>query len=216
MANEGRRDRDGRLKNPRGGAWASSSQDFVHLANLLFEQSASYARSLDGNCSIYALAGIPILFAAIRALLIEGNSGMYDASKNPAVLAAIANSSNEIPLLIKQYGIPNSLGERLTLLYEVRNEILHPAHMPAGTDHGTPIYLDPLRQAGVLQSTNSETADYTWIAQLESHRLFTYAFEAIEEAASLILDRHHVSPESKAAHLDSYARYRCVEEKTKT
>lgn len=210
MATDGRQDRSGRLTDLRGGAWASSSQDYVRLGYFLFKQSASYAQSIDGNCSVYALAGIPILFSALRALLIEGNSGMYGAGTDQKVLDAIAKSANEIPLLVKHYRISNPLHERLTLLYEVRNEIIHPASMPAGTSHGTPTYLAPLRQAGVLQSTNNETSDYTWIAQLQSHRLFKYAFEAIEESASLILDKHHTSQESTAAHRESYARYRSI------
>lgn len=63
------------------GAWGTSSQDFIHLANLLFEKSAAYAKHVDGNCSIYTWAGIPMLFSALRCLLVELNEGSLTASR---------------------------------------------------------------------------------------------------------------------------------------
>lgn len=210
MTTEGRKDRSARLTESRGGVWASSSQDYVHFAYLLFEQSALYAKSIDGNCSPYPLAGIPILCSTLRALLIEGNSGMYGAGKNLDLLSKLAGSVNEIAIFSEQYSISRSLREQLTLLSEVRNEIVHPSHMPVGTSHGTPSYLILLRKSGLLQSTGCEVGDYTWIAQLQSHRLFEHAFKTVEESASIILERHHVSVESRSSHIESYARYKSV------
>ncbi|WP_129782613.1 hypothetical protein [Peristeroidobacter soli] len=211
MAALGRQDRSGRLTESRGGAWASSSQDYVRLAHLLFEQSSSCARALDGNCSIYPLAGIPVLCSALRALLIEANSGMYGAGESRDLMKKLASAANELSIFSEKYAVPQLLREKLALLYEVRNEIVHPAHMPAGTTHGTPAYLLPLRDAGLLQSTKRDNSDYTWMAQLQSHRLFAHAFETIESSASIILERHHVSAESRSLHLESYARYKAVD-----
>ena len=124
----GRADRANRLRNFLSGPCASSSQDYVRLTNLLFEQSASYASATDGNCSVYALAGVPILFSALRALLIECNYGMYGAGRNEERLEVLSKSANEILFLAKNYKIPITLQQRLEILYEVRNEIIHPTH----------------------------------------------------------------------------------------
>ena len=77
-----RKDRKARLTEYRSGSWASSSQDYIRHATKLFEHSASYARSIDGNCSPYALSGLPILLSALRAMLIEANSGMHGLGQN--------------------------------------------------------------------------------------------------------------------------------------
>ena len=206
----GRADRANRLRNFLSGPCASSSQDYVRLTNLLFEQSASYASATDGNCSVYALAGVPILFSALRALLIECNYGMYGAGRNEERLEVLSKSANEILFLAKNYKIPITLQQRLEILYEVRNEIIHPTHTPAGTSHGTPEYLVSLRVKGLLQSTNDEQSDYTWISQLQSHTLFGYAFAALEDVASIVLSEHHASDESRCLHLASYSRYKLV------
>jgi hypothetical protein len=210
MPTPGRQDRNARLTELRGGGWASSSQDYVRLAYLLFKQSTSLAQSIDGNCSVYTLAGVPVLFSALRALLIEANSGMYGVGRDTGLLQRLARSKNEITIFLEQYPVPDLLRKHLLLLCEVRNEIVHPAHMPAGTTHGTPAYLTSLRNAGLLQSTGREDGDYTWIAQLQSHRLFAHAFEVIESSASIILERHYASAVTRSSHLESYARYKTI------
>ena len=192
MTKQGWESRKSRVQGDNSGAWASFSQDFIHLADILFSQSLGYARNRDGNCSIYTLAGIPVLFSAMRCLLIELNDGMYSGLvPRTSVLADLANSSNDIVVLTKHYRLSDELRKQLELLGEVRNEIVHPAHRPGIEKDGTPIHLHPLREAGILQSTGSGT-DYLWLDQLQSHKLFRWAFETIANTVDVLLVAHNV------------------------
>jgi hypothetical protein len=204
----GREDRRQRLVDPRSGSWSSSSQDFVRLATLLFEQSELYARSIDGNCSPYGLAGIPVLFSAFRALLIEANTGIFGLCRRPGLLPELAAASSELKFFRSYYSVKEPFAVQLEVLWEVRNEMVHPSHMPAGTSHGTPEYLLVLREQGLLQSTNREDVDYNWVSQLQSHRLFTHAFATIESAADVVLSTHHPTKDAHDMHLQSYRQYR--------
>jgi hypothetical protein len=208
--NSGREDRKQRLINPRSGAWASSSQDYIRLATLIFEQSATYAKSIDNNCSLYSLAGVPVLFSAFRAVLVEANSGLFGRVIRRDLLSELAAAPNELNFFKKYYIPTQDLAVQLAIMYEVRNEMVHPSHMPAGTSHGTPSYLLALRDQGILQTTNRADGDYNWIAQLQSHRLFTHAFATIESVAEIVLSKHHSTEDTAAMHVASYARYRSI------
>ena len=204
-----RKDRKERLTESRGGAWASSSQDYLRLANDLFEQSFAYSKRFDGNVSLYPIAGIPLLVSTLRALLIEANSGMFGLDRDAKALTRLANDQNEIGLVSEKYvGLGSDMAKELPLLYEVRNEIVHPAHTPAGTPHGTPVGMLRLRELGLLQSTDADNTDYTWISQVQSHRLFRWAFSVIESVAAIVLKKHHLDEESFTFHMQSYARYK--------
>jgi hypothetical protein len=190
MTKPGRESREARVSEGKGGVWASSSQDFLHLANLLYHASALYAKQTDGNCSIYALAGIPVLFSGIRCLLIELNGGMHgDFTVRQSVLDDLARFPNDVSVIAKHYKPSDDLKQRLELLYEVRNELVHPAHRPGSEPHGTPAYLAKLRRDGLLQSTGSDS-DYVWIAQLQSHKLYKWAFDTIAETVDVLLLAH--------------------------
>lgn len=210
--NEGRNDRKSRLIDPKSGTWASSSQDFVRLANLLYEQSINYAKQTDGNCSIYTLAGIPVLFSALRCVLIEMNTPLLPSAKNaggPEKMKKLAESANDIRFLLDQYQdrISDGLKKKLELLVEVRNEIIHPAHLPSGAKHNTPTYLGPLRHEGILQSTGKES-DYVFIAQLQSHRLFRWAFEIAGEVVEIVITSHYGNNSIFQPMVESYSRYK--------
>lgn len=177
------------------------------MAGILFRHSEKYAKSLDGNCSIYALAGIPMLFSAIRCLLIELHAGgVWGTSRgNFDVLTALAGD-NDVPFILKHYSISPALTTDLSILHEVRNEIIHPAHRPGAERNNTPAYLNTLRTSELLQSTGQQT-DYIWISQLQSHRLFRWAFATIQATVDVLLIAHQV-PEYAAAGLrESYNRY---------
>src|SRR5205823_3500865 len=121
------------------GSFGSSSQDYVALATQLFAHSAAEAQgSSNGNRSTYTLAGIPVLFSAFRALLIEGNFGMFGTGRRPDVLTELGNGINECVVFGNHYDVTSDLENSLRTLAEVRNEIVHPTHLPAGTSHGTP------------------------------------------------------------------------------
>ena len=204
-----REDRKKRLTESRSGAWASSSQDYLRLANDLFEQSFAYSKRFDGNVSLYPIAGIPLLVSTLRALLIEANSGMFGLDRDAEALTRLGNDQNEIGLISEKYvGLGSDVAKKLLLLYEVRNEIVHPAHTPAGTPHGTPVGMLRLRELGLLQSTDADNTDYTWISQVQSHRLFRWAFSVIESVAAIVLKKHHLDEESFTFHMQSYARYK--------
>jgi hypothetical protein len=197
----GTSDRKDRILSPKSGAWGSSSQDLVRLSLLLMSDSKLYASKYDNNFSVYALAGIPVLFSALRALLIEVNAGMYGISRKPDRLQELAQSRNEIEYICKYYVCEAALIESLKLAYEIRNEIAHPSHMPAGTIDGTPEYLSILRDRGLLQ-------DGIWLSQLQSHRLFYWVAETIELVVNKILSNHYENEESKSNHLDTWSLFR--------
>jgi hypothetical protein len=204
-----RKDRKERLTDSKSGAWASSSQDYLRLANDLFEQSYAYARRFDGNISPYPIAGIPLLVSTLRALLIEANSGMFGLGRDFGAITRLANDQNEIGLVSEKYvDIGSNAATELSLLYEVRNEIVHPAHMPAGTKHNTPLNMLPLRERGLLQSLGKLDSDYTWISQLQSHRLFRWSFVTVERVAKAVLERHHAMKDYGAFHVTCYGEYR--------
>lgn len=195
------------MRESHSGSWGTSSQDFVHLATLLYRHSAEYAKRLDGNCSTYTLAGIPILFSALRCLLIELNADIHLTGRaNPGFLAKVAKSSNDVKIILDHYSIPPELRDRLELLVQVRHEILHPAHRPSGDAGNTPAYLEPLRQAQLLQSTSSDS-DYIWLEQLKSHRLFSWRFETVKQTVAILVEAHQLPPFKAAGLITSYSDY---------
>jgi hypothetical protein len=210
--NPGRKSRRSRVADDHSGAWASSSQDFVRLATLLFKTSAEYAKHVDGNCSIYTLAGIPILFSALRCLLIELNDGMLtDSPPNKTNLAKLAESANDVCAIAECYPtFPPELRGKLELLIHVRHEIIHPAHRPAAEKNNTPGYLVPLRKAGLLQSTGKDI-DYVWLSQLQSHGLFQWAFDIVRNTIDALLRLHKVPSDVAAGILQAYSRYQTID-----
>lgn len=189
---EGRASRASRVREDRGGVWGTSSQDYIHLANLLYKHSAEYAKHAGGNCSIYALAGIPVLLSALRCLLIELCADIaLTGHVNQALLDDLAGSSSELQVLLKHYSLSPALRDRLELLVQVRHEILHPAHRPSGELGNTPGYLTALRNANLLESTGAD-ANYIWLDQLKSHRLFQWAFETTALTVDALVAHHNV------------------------
>jgi hypothetical protein len=110
-------------------------------------------------------------------------------------------------LLDSKYQLPVDLALDLRLLYEVRHEIIHPAHLPAGTWHNTPESMVALRERRLLQSVDKPDVDYDWIAQLQSHALFRWACTTIEKAAEIVLTRHQPDLDSRRLHLETYSRH---------
>lgn len=205
---DGRKSRVVRTKERHSGSWTSSSQDFVRAAYLLYDGSAQCAANSGGNCSWQPLAGIPMLWSALRCLLVELNAGLYlwnFGRENQVRLEALSKSVNDVDFICAQYVLPPSLSDDLRLLLEVRHEILHPASRPGPDANHTPGYLQSLRNRDLLQRTGKEI-DFTWIAQLQSHRLFRWAFETIAATVEVLLLEHRV-PEDEMPLLQSYHRY---------
>lgn len=190
---EGRTSRESRVRESKGGCWGSSSQDFVHLADLLYRHSLDYARSSGGNCSIYTLAGIPMLLSGLRCLVIELCADVaLTGEQNRALLKELAATSSELRVILNHYSLSPELRERLELLVQVRHEILHPAHRPGGDRGNAPRCLLALRDTNLLESTGGDT-DYIWLDQLKSHRLFEWAFETVARTVDLLLDHHQLA-----------------------
>jgi hypothetical protein len=203
---QGRDSRAARVRSGGNGAWGSSSQDFACLARLIFGHSRHYAALVGGNCSPYTLAGIPMLLSALRCLLVEINSGMFGGHEEPGRLSALADTTSDVRVILDHYNVPVELKERLQLLEQVRHEILHPAHRPSGAPGNTPEYLTFMREAGLLESTGKD-ADLIWLAQLQSHRLFEWAFATVRDAVIIVLDAHEISALAKAGLTESYTRF---------
>lgn len=209
---EGRQSRRSRLVESKSGTWGSSSQDFVRLANLLYASSVRYSRHADGNCSIYTLCGIPVLFSALRCLLIELNDGMYGGAMNRAnILRELAKPGNDITVILKHYPIPPELRHRLQLLLQIRHELTHPSHRPTGERSNTPVYLQPLRDERLLQSTEQES-DHIWLAQLQSHKLFTWAFETMRDTVDILIREHAITGLASDGLRASYSEYETLDE----
>ena len=203
--NSGKKFREQRITENYSGVWGSSSQDFVRLAFMLFKQSADYARNTDKNCSVYTLAGIPMLLSALRCLLIELNSNMHSQMR---IIPSedLAKSANDIQLVIDNYKLHEDLKSNLKYLIELRHEIIHPSHKPTGTRNNTPSYLSAIREKGLLQSTG-EPFDYIWTSQLLSHKLFRWAFEQITNTVKLLLSQHEVGEDIANGIYESYSKY---------
>jgi hypothetical protein len=213
LAKLGFAERKARLVNDYGGASASSSQDYLHAATLNYELSWDYAARSDGNCSPCALSGIPVLFSALRCLLIELDSGMYGGRfcRRPDVVAALADGGFDTRVILSKYPVGSDLGERLELLTEVRHEIVHPSPRPGSQRNNTPSTLMTLRRQGLLQSTGSDV-DYVWIAQLQSHKLFRWAFGTVNDVVDVLLIEHQIDRHLIGAGLrESYACYQQID-----
>ncbi len=200
MAGEGRKSREDRLTTEKSGAWASSSTDFVVLVRHLYCHSRDYAESVDGNYSPYALCAIPMLFSALRCLMIE-----YESFPPPdrAVLEVLTKP-NDFANMLNRYKVTGQLLREAELLNGIRNEIAHPAHRPTGTPDNWPGYLREIKKMGLLQSTGGSEADYVLIAQMSSHNLLAWACRVTRDIAACILRSNSQKAETLAGFLDSY------------
>lgn len=178
------------------------------MAFYLYNRSAECASNSGGNCSWQPLAGIPMLWSALRCLLVELNAGLYlwnFREEYSVRLEALAKATNDVDVICRHYAVPDDLADELRLLLEVRHEIVHPASRPGPEACHTPAYLHVLRERNLLMSTGQE-ADYVWISQLQSHRLFRWAFETVARTAELLLVAHGI-PEAHIPLLQSYRKY---------
>jgi len=109
-----------------------------------------------------------MLLAALQALVVE-----YEHLLNPGGPTVPADINR--PEFVEQYRIPENLASDLDDLIELRNEIMHPAHVPTGTSDNWPEYLRRVKNLGLLNSTGTPNGDYDLLGQIASHRLFEWA-----------------------------------------
>jgi hypothetical protein len=179
----GRVERTDRISQRKSGAWGTSSQDLLMVVANLFRLSEQEASSRpDGNTSRYVYAGIPLLLAAAHSFIIE-YEGMMNVGPMPA------NLSKREPLvkLMEGYGATSDLLTDLGDLVEIRNEIIHPVPLPAGTPDNWPHYLRRVKQKGLLTTTGNPDADYIMMGQIASHRLFKWAIEVTKQVYAVIV-----------------------------
>jgi hypothetical protein len=171
VAKAGRNDRLSRVTEHRSGTWGTVSQDLLHLAAKLFRLSKEESNSrTDKNTSRFVYAGIPLLLAAAHSFAVE-----YEGMLNLETLPAELSTDPLAKLMETRYGLSGRLLEDLRDLIEIRNEIIHPIPLPAGTPDNWPDYLRHIKQKGLLSSTGDPNADYIMLAQIASHRLFEWA-----------------------------------------
>ena len=175
MSNAGRTDRLSRVTQHKSGAWGTVSQDLLHLAAKLFRLSKDESNAqTDKNTSRFVYAGIPLLLSAAHSFAVE-----YEGILTLEPLPAELSTDPLAKLMETRYGITGSQLEDLRDLIEIRNEIIHPHPLPAGTPDNWPDYLRHVKQKGLLSSTGDPNADYIMLAQIASHRLFGWSVEVI-------------------------------------
>jgi hypothetical protein len=107
-----------------------------------------------------------MLLAALRTFVVE-----YERRPGQTAEPSDINGS----LFASRYAIDGALRDDLDALIELRNEIIHPAHVQTGSGDNWPVYLSDFKQKGLLNSTGDPQADYSLLSQIASHRLFAWA-----------------------------------------
>jgi hypothetical protein len=187
-----RREREERILEPKGGWAGTSSTDLFFLAEKLYGQAKSEAESLDGNTSSYVWAALPILLSGLSATLVEQEAMLANQRQEERVQVLIDTAY--LPEQFNRlYRVSGELIEDLKILVELRNEIIHPAHMATGTPDNWPETLRAFKQRGLLSSTGDPTSDYLMLEQMKSLRLLEWAFEVVGRLRSVVL-RHHGQP----------------------
>jgi hypothetical protein len=196
---QGTADRGRRKEGGIGGVWATSSQDLVHLVQLLYGHSkAAAAGSIDGNWSRYVYAGLPMLLAALQAFVVE-----YERMSYPGRTSKILDiNSSEFKTT---YRIDGPLLQDFEALSELRNEIIHPAHLPTGSKDNWPDYLRHVKSAGLLNTTNDPDSDYTMFPQMGSHKLFTWAVNVTREIYKAVIESDPKRAERFRPFLESWS-----------
>ncbi len=83
----------------------------------------------------------------------------------------------------------NVAGNLLEELIELRNEVIHPAHLATGTPDNWPAELRRTKARGILQSSEGP-GDYLFLEQMKSLRLLDWAMGVVGQLQSIVL-RHH-------------------------
>jgi hypothetical protein len=177
----GTADRRQRVRTRKTGSGASSSQDILILVARLFELSKrSAAKSGNGNWSTYTYAGLPMLLSALQALVVEYEHllNLHDAQEPLDI---------NTPEFAPRYKISGQLLEDLNDLIELRNEIIHPAHVPTGTADNWPDYLRRVKNLGLLNTSEHSVGDYPLLGQMASHRLFELSLAVVRSLYEAVI-----------------------------
>jgi hypothetical protein len=152
------------------------------LASRLYRLASNEAaESVNGNTSYYVFAGIPILLAALQALVAEIEFIIFSPKRRKPV------DVNTLDF-VKDYGIVGDLHDDLNDLIELRNEIVHPAHATCGAKDNCPPYLSSVKKKGLLNSTGDPQTDYTMLGQIASHRLFKWSVGITQRLYKIVIE----------------------------
>ena len=184
-----RKDRKERLLQPKGGWAGTTSTDFFHLVNKLCERARAEAKSLDGNTSSYVWAALPILLSGLWATVIE-QEAMFLHQRKPDRVQVLIDVQYLPDQFVRLYGLSGELLDDLKILVDLRNEIIHPAHLPTGTPDNWPDSLRAFKQRGLLSSTGDLRSDYLMLEQMKSLRLLEWALAVVERLRSIVLNHH--------------------------
>ena len=179
---KGKQEREARYKGTLDGSTGTHSQDYLLLAGRLHRLSLEQAnKSVNGNTSHYVFAGIPILLAALQAIVAEYEFIIFSPKRRTPVNV---NSS----AFVRDYGIVGDLLNDLNDLIELRNEIIHPAHATCGAKDNWPPYLARVKKKGLLNSTGDPEADYSMLSQIASHKLFAWSVGVIKQLYTVVIE----------------------------
>jgi hypothetical protein len=184
------KDRKDRLLQTKPSGWTGTvSSDFFHLVHKLTERSKAEAERLDGNTSSYVWAALPILLSGLSATLVE-QEAIYLNQRKPDRVQMLADVNYLPEQFVQLYGLKGDLLDDLKVLVELRNEIIHPAHMPTGTPDNWPDTLRSFKAKGLLSSTGDPQSDYLMLGQMKSLRLLLWAVDVVNRLRNVVLTHH--------------------------
>jgi hypothetical protein len=184
-----RKEREERILQPKGGWAGTISTDLFHLAEKLYRQAKAEAAALDGNTSSYVWAALPILLSALSAILVEQEAMLFNR-REPERVRVLIDVAYLPDQFVQLYGLTGELLDDLKILVELRNEIIHPAHMATGTPDNWPDTLRAFKQRGLLGSTDDPQSDYLMLEQMKSLRLLVWASSVVEDLRNVVLQHH--------------------------
>ena len=184
-----RKDRTERLQQSKGGWAGTISTDFFHLVYKLCERARAEAESLDGNTSSYVWAALPILLSGLSATMVE-QEAMFLHQRSPDRVQVLTGKLPLTKQFVELYELSGELLDDFKILVELRNEIIHPAHLPTGTPDNWPDSLRAFKQRGLLNSTGDLRTDYLMLEQMKSLRMLEWALSVVGRLRSIVLNKH--------------------------
>lgn len=172
-----RAQREFRLTYHQTGLWGTNSTDYFHAVDLVFQES----KKVGAGVSRWVLAGLPVLMAGVEAVLIEHQHMLRDNSADTIVAGV-----DPIHKVLRQYLLPDELSRDILALIEIRNQVIHPAHVPFGRPEW-PVSVKHLRDRNVLDGNTPQSGGDV-LALLESHRLFEWAVRRCAEVVTIVAE----------------------------
>lgn len=107
-----------------------------------------------------------------------------------------------VKIMEARHGVSGVLLQDLRDLVEIRNEIIHPVPLPSGTQDNWPVYLRRVKKKGLLTTTGDPNADYVLLAQIGSHKLFTWAVDVTKGLYEAVINSNAAKMQAFQPFLD--------------